>query len=70
MDREEPLMTNDDEWVADVRRWCQQGAMVRAEGRPADVAIEDGGLEGQVGYEAAFPVPEPGTSIAAARDLP
>ena len=42
-------MANDEEWVADVKRWCLGGT------RSAVAAADDAGDEVAVGYEAADP---------------
>jgi hypothetical protein len=44
-------MANDEEWVADVRRWCLSGTVSGA----GTEASDDGADEIAVGYEAADP---------------
>lgn len=46
-------MANDDEWVADVRRWCRRG---RIDGGAIDATSRSDECDGVVlGYEAALP---------------
>jgi hypothetical protein len=49
---QEKIMANDEEWVADVRRWCLSGTL---SGAVNPRASEDCGDEIAVGYEAADP---------------
>ena len=44
------IMANDEEWVADVKRWCLAGTRSGAGSLPADAADEIA-----LGYEAADP---------------
>ena len=46
------IMANDEEWVADVKRWCLAGAHP---GAVAALAPDDPGDEIALGYEAADP---------------
>jgi hypothetical protein len=45
-------MAIDDEWVADVRRWCQRGAI---EGKAGAAPRSDEFDSALLGYEAAVP---------------
>jgi len=46
------MMANDEEWVADVKRWCLAG---NRSGAGAALGAEDAGDEIALGYEAADP---------------
>lgn len=46
-------MASDDEWVADVRRWCQRGGI---DGRASGASTHgDDSDHAMLGYEAALP---------------
>ena len=46
------MMANDEEWVADVKRWCLAGSAPAA---GAALGPDDAGDEIALGYEAADP---------------